>query len=171
MTDKGTENSTIADEHAIDRTADLLIVGGGPGPGEAIKYWVRPDLENRLKEGSIRSRFNARVCAIRPTAVRIETGGSWEDIPADAVFLLTGYHPDVDFLGSAGVIVNLETGAPVHDPETLETNVPGLFLAGSVISGRNTNRVFIENGRFHGGKIVEAICRRLNRGRGPEPRP
>ena len=108
---------------------------------------------------------------LRPAGRAVRSAVCFSQLPPDAVFLLTGYHPDVDFLGSAGVIVNLETGAPVHDPETLETNVPGLFLAGSVISGRNTNRVFIENGRFHGGKIVETICRRLNRGRGPEPRP
>lgn len=143
--------------------AEVTFVHRGARLGEAIKYWVRPDLENRLKEGSIAARFNARLREILPSFVRVESDGACEEIPADAVFLMTGYHPDFEFLREAGIAVNKETCVPVHDPETLETNVPGLFLAGAVISGRNTNLVFIENGRFHGERVVETIRERLAR--------
>ena len=141
--------------------ARVTLVHRGAGLGEAIKYWVRPDLENRLKEGSIAARFNARLREITPSSVHVESDGRSEEIPANAVFLMTGYHPDSEFLQQAGIAVNRETCVPLHDAETLETNVPGLFLAGAVVSGKNTNRVFIENGRFHGEQVVTAICRKL----------
>ena len=141
--------------------AQVTLVHRGAKPGDAIKYWVRPDLENRLKEGSIAARFNACLREILPAFVRVESDGACEEIPADAVFLMTGYHPDFEFLREAGIAVNQETCVPLHDPETLETNVPGLFLAGAVIAGRNTNLVFIENGRFHGERVVSTIRERL----------
>jgi len=156
--------SNSAAETALDLFrggAAVTLVHRGAKLGEDIKYWVRPDLENRLKEGSITAWFNACLREILPSSVRVESDGVCEEIPAEAVFLMTGYHPDFEFLGKAGIAVNPQTCAPLHDPETLETNVPGLFLAGSVISGRNTNRVFIENGRFHGEQVVKTIYRRL----------
>ncbi|MBM3790546.1 MAG: YpdA family putative bacillithiol disulfide reductase, partial [Acidobacteria bacterium] len=125
--------------------------------GSSIKYWVRPDIENRIREGSIAARFDTRVVAIGPSSAMVDSGGGREEIPADAVLLLTGFHPDVELLRRAGVRVDEETLAPEHDPETFETNVPGLFLAGSVAAGKETNRIFIENGRFHGQAIVRAI--------------
>jgi thioredoxin reductase (NADPH) len=130
--------------------------------GDSIKYWVRPDIDNRLKEGSIAGRFDSKVVEITPEAVVIEReGGVREEIPADAVFLLTGYHPDVALMRQAGVRCDEETLAPQMDAETLETNVPGLFVAGGVVAGRNTGNIFIENGRFHGERIVSVVAGRL----------
>ncbi|MEO8258143.1 MAG: YpdA family putative bacillithiol disulfide reductase [Acidobacteriota bacterium] len=131
---------------------------------KTIKYWVRPDIENRIKEGSVAARFNSSVTEIRPASVVITTAGSnaEEELPADAVFLLVGYHTDWDLLQRAGIVLG-DTNVPHYDPETFETNVPGLFLAGGAICGRDTSNVFIENGRFHGEKIVATIAGRMER--------
>jgi thioredoxin reductase (NADPH) len=131
--------------------------------GDSIKYWVRPDIENRIKEGSIAARFQACVVEIRPTEVIVEHGGQREAIPADGVFLLTGYHPDADLMRGAGVECDAETLAPTLNPETFETNVPNLFLAGGCVAGKATGNIFIENGRFHGEKIIRVLADRLAR--------
>jgi thioredoxin reductase (NADPH) len=129
--------------------------------GDTIKYWVRPDIENRIKEGSIPARFETRVVEITPTSVVVEKDGQRDEIPADAVFLLTGYHPDADLMRGAGVDVHPDTLAPALNPETFETNVPNLFLAGGCVAGRATGNIFIENGRFHGEKIIGVLAGRL----------
>lgn len=129
--------------------------------GDSIKYWVRPDIENRLKEGSIASRLESRVVDITRTAVTIEGPGGREALPAEQVFLLTGYHPDVELMRRAGIACDADTLAPSLNPETFETNVPNLFIAGGAIAGRNTGNVFIENGRFHGEKIVSVLAQRF----------
>jgi thioredoxin reductase (NADPH) len=133
-----------------------------------IKYWVRPDIENRIKEESIIARFNTCMTEIRRTSVVVRTHGLGADredeLPADAVFLLTGYRADSDLMTRAGVLLN-GRNAPVVDPETFETNVPGLFVAGGAIAGVDTGTIFIENGRFHGEKIVDVIAsRQMNPG-------
>jgi thioredoxin reductase (NADPH) len=129
-----------------------------------IKYWVRPDIENRIKEGSIGARFNACVAEIRPTSVvvrgTVDSSVGPEEIPADAVFLLTGYRADTDLMVRAGVTLTARQ-APAYDPETFETNVPGLFVAGGALAGEDTGTIFIENGRFHGEKILQVIAARL----------
>jgi len=129
---------------------------------KTIKYWVRPDIDNRIKEGSIAARFNTCLTEIRPTSVVVKANDSGvvEELPADAVFLLTGYHAYWDLMARAGIILR-EKNVPTHDPETLETNVPGLFLAGGAVCGRDTSNIFIENGRFHGEKIIATIAARL----------
>jgi thioredoxin reductase (NADPH) len=145
----------------------VTIVHRAPTLKSTIKYWVRPDIENRIKEGSIAARFGMIVTAIRPTSVVLATCGAGgaggagpdEELPADYIYLLTGYRTDNDLLVRAGVLLNERT-APVHDPVTFETNVPGLFVAGGAIAGVDTGTIFIENGRFHGEKIVEVIARR-----------
>jgi thioredoxin reductase (NADPH) len=126
-----------------------------------IKYWVRPDIENRIKEGSVAARFNTRVVEIRPTEVVLEGPTEREELAADSVLLLTGYHADSDLLIRAGVQCDVVSLKPALDSTTFETNVPGLFLAGGVVSGRDTSGIFIENGRFHGEAIVKAIGERL----------
>ena len=130
--------------------------------GASIKYWVKPDIENRIKEGSIAARFETRVVEIRPHEVVVERDGVRDIIPAEGVFLLTGYLADLDFLRAAGIQV-AANNVPRHDAETFETNVPGLYLAGAVVAGANRGEVFIENGRFHGRVVVEHIARRLGR--------
>ena len=129
--------------------------------GDSIKYWVKPDIENRIKAGSVAARFNARVVAITPTTVVIDQDGAREEIPAEGVFLLTGYHPDVDLMRKAGIRCDEETLAPDLSMETFETNVPNLFIAGGAIAGKKTGNIFIENGRFHGQKIIDVLAQRL----------
>ena len=168
--------------------AHVTIVHRAATLKSTIKYWVRPDVENRIKEGSIAAHFSAVVREIRATSIVIAPSsvapppvppeiafpadGSADfaaparpapraemEIPADAVFLLTGYRADAELLRHAGVTLN-ERDAPVHDPETFETNVSGLFVAGGAIAGVDTGTIFIENGRFHGEKIIQVIAAR-----------
>jgi thioredoxin reductase (NADPH) len=141
--------------------AQVTLVHRRSALGESIKYWVRPDIENRIKEGSIGARFDASVVAITSTDVEIDHLGTRERIPADRVFLLTGYHPDVELMMRAGVRCDPQTLAPDYNPETFETNVPGLFVAGGAVAGKNTGTIFIENGRFHGEKIIAALADRV----------
>ena len=129
--------------------------------GDSIKYWVRPDIENRIKEGSIPARFEARVVEITPTEVIIEQHGQREALPAEAVFLLTGYHPDAELMTRGRRQCDPVTLVPQMNPQTFETNVPNLFLAGGAVAGRNTGSIFIENGRFHGEKIIGVLAERL----------
>ena len=132
--------------------------------GDSIKYWVRPDIDNRIKEGSIQARFETTVCEIRTTDVVVRRAdGTREEIPADGVFLLTGYHPDAELMKAAGIQVEPDTLAPAMNPDTFETNVPNLFLAGGCVAGKATGNIFIENGRFHGEKIIAELAARLSR--------
>ncbi len=129
--------------------------------GSGIKYWVRPDIENRIKEGSVDALFETRVVEIHETNVVVEDAGGQRTLPADAVFLLTGYHPDTTMLQRFGIDVDPKTMVPSHEPDTYETNVPNLFVAGQVVSGIHSGLIFIENGRFHGEMVVKEIVRRL----------
>jgi bacillithiol disulfide reductase len=154
----GGKNS--AAEAALDlfrAGAHVTLVHRRAALGEGIKYWVKPDIENRIREFSIAARFNAHVVEIRPTDIVIDTEGRREELPADAVFLLTGYGADTTLLRDAGVELHAETCGPVHDPLTFETNVPGLYVAGGLVAGKRSGSVFIENGRFHGERVIEAI--------------
>ena len=127
-----------------------------------IKYWVRPDIDNRIKRGEIPALFETEVVEILPDKLRLKTkDGRRSEMANDFVLALIGYHPDYPFLESMGIEIEPEKGRPVHDPETLETNVPGLYVAGGMVSGRETNKIFIENGRFHGGMIVSHLAARL----------
>jgi thioredoxin reductase (NADPH) len=142
--------------------AHVTLVHRHPTLGESIKYWVRPDIENRIKEGSVAAKFEATVVEIRPTEVVVERAGRREEIPCDGVLLLTGYHPDAKLMTAAGVHCHPDTLAPDLNPDTFETNVPNLFLAGGCVAGRATGSIFIENGRFHGEKIIAVLGERLH---------
>jgi thioredoxin reductase (NADPH) len=159
----GGKNS--AAEAALDlyrAGAHVLLVHRREALGESIKYWVKPDIENRIAEGSIGARFSTRVVAITPDDVRLEGPGGPAREPADAVFLLTGYRSDTALLRSAGARIDEAEGAPVHDPATFETTVPGLFVIGACTAGRQSGRIFIENGRFHGEVAVRTIADRVH---------
>jgi thioredoxin reductase (NADPH) len=141
--------------------AHVTLVHRHAALGDTIKYWVRPDIENRIKEGAIPARFETRVVEIRPSHVVVEGPAGREELPAEGVLLLTGYTPDVDLMRRAGIQCDGQTLAPTLHPDTFETNVPNLFVAGGAIAGRHTGNIFIENGRFHGGRIVETLAARL----------
>lgn len=141
--------------------ATVLLVHRGSELGAGIKYWVRPDLENRIKEGSIVARFDTRVVEITPTDVVLEGPEGVSRERADSVLLMTGYRSDTTLLRQAGAEVNDPFCAPVHDADTLESTVPNLFVIGACVAGSQSGRIFIENGRFHGEGVIAEIVTRL----------
>jgi thioredoxin reductase (NADPH) len=140
--------------------ARVTLVHFGPTFDKKIKPWILPDVENRIAEGSIRVRWNRRVQAIDDDHVTVRGADGEERLPADHVYLLTGYAPNVELLRQVGVTIDPATGIPAHDPATLETDVPGVFIAGVVVAGFDANKVFIENGRFHGDRIAAKLLGR-----------
>jgi thioredoxin reductase (NADPH) len=126
-----------------------------------VKYWIKPDIENRIKNGEVKALFNAHVVEITPDAVAVETPAGRQTLKNDFVFAMTGYHPDFDFLERMGVRFEGEDRRPVCDSVTLESNVPGIYLAGVIVAGSRTNEIFIENGRFHGRQIAQALRSKL----------
>ncbi len=157
----GGKNS--AAEAALDlfrNGAKVTLVHRNAQLGATIKYWVRPDIENRIKAGQVHALFETRVKQITSDEVIVENGAGEKRLPARRVFALTGYHPDFEFIESLGVRLDPETRKPALDPNSLESNVPGIHLAGVVIGGRHTSEIFIENGRFHGKQIINALAGR-----------
>lgn len=144
--------------------ARVTLVHRGAAPKATVKYWVRPDLENRIAEGTIAARFAARVEAFVAGGVRIRVAGRVETIAADAAYVLIGYEPDPTLLVGAGVRVDPESLVPRFDERTCETDVPGLYVAGTVQAGRETHRIFIENSRDHAPRLVAHLAARLRAG-------
>jgi thioredoxin reductase (NADPH) len=154
----GGRNSAV--EAALDlyrHGAKVRLVHRGERLSEGVKYWILPDIENRIKAGEIQASFRSTVGSIVPGGVNVDTPDGSVHFPARFVFVLTGFHPDVAHLRAFGIDIDPETLAPRHDQSTFETNIPGLFVAGSAVAGKFNNRIFIENGRLHGGAIVNAI--------------
>jgi thioredoxin reductase (NADPH) len=161
----GGKNSSV--EAALDlwrNGARVKLLVRGKELGTSIKYWVRPDIENRIKAGQIAALFEVKIREIVREGVVVSNGnpsGSGASgtqlVGAKQVFALTGYHPDYEFIENLGVQLDRESRRPALDPNTLESNVKGIYLAGVVVAGKNTNEIFIENGRFHGKQIVDAI--------------
>jgi len=158
----GGKNS--AAEAALDlwrHGARVTLVHRGPQIHSHVKYWVRPDIENRIKNGEIPAYFNSTVQDINADCVVVHTPAGKERLKNDFVFALTGYHPDYDFLRSVGIELSTEQLRPVCDPETLESNVPGIYVAGVIVAGSRTSEIFIENGRFHGKLIASDLRQKL----------
>lgn len=151
--------------------ARVTLVHRRPALKPTVKYWVKPDLENRIAGGAIAARFESVVTAFRPGGVAIRGPRGSELLPADAAYVLLGYEPDVELQRRCGVRVDAETLVPEFDPETCESNVPGLYIAGTLQAGRDTGRIFIENSRIHGEQIVRHVARRLRRRVGGEESP
>jgi len=152
-----------AAESALDlwrSGARVTLVHFGPTFDKKIKPWVLPDFVNREKEGSIAARWDSRVSRIERGAVVITSPRGEERLVADFVYVMTGFAPNVDLLRAIGVPIDPPTGIPTHDPDTLETSVPNVFIAGVVVAGFDANKVFIENGRYHGDKIVARLLGR-----------
>lgn len=153
----GKNSAAIAALELWRHGARVTLVHRGPDIHRHVKYWIKPDIENRIKNGEIRAFFESRVVEITPDTVRLETPSGAEVLPNDFVFALTGYRPDFSFLESMGVRFEGPDRLPVCDPETLQSNVPGIYLAGVIVAGSRTNEIFIENGRFHGRQIARAL--------------
>jgi thioredoxin reductase (NADPH) len=151
----GAKNSAV--EQALNcyrAGARVTLVSRGTGLKPSVKYWLKPDLENRLKAGEIAARWGTTVARIDARHVVITSGADQEElVPADRVYLLTGYQPDFALFLSLGIELEPESCRPSIDPDTLETNAPGIYLAGSVTAGKKISEVFIENGRYDGEKI------------------
>lgn len=137
--------------------ARVTLVHFGPTFDKKIKPWVMPDFTNRVKEGLISVRWNSRVSAITPKEIILTTSAGEEGLKADRVYVMTGFAPSLDLLKAVGVPISPVTGIPQHDSDTLETSVPGVFIAGVVVAGYDANKVFIENGRYHGDRIVARL--------------
>jgi len=126
-----------------------------------VKYWIKPNVENRIKSGEIRAYFHSRVVQILPDSIRVATPDGEKTLQNDFVFAMIGYRPDLDFLAATGITLEPTTQKPRTDPATLESERPGIYLAGVIVAGMHTNEIFIENGRFHGRQIAESIASRL----------
>jgi thioredoxin reductase (NADPH) len=161
----GGKNS--AAEAALDlwrHGARVTLVHRGSQMHNHVKYWVRPDIENRIKAGEITAYFNSTVQEIGADYVVLRTPSGPLHLKNDFAFALTGYHPDYDFLRSVGIELATEQMRPVCDPENLESNVPGIYVAGVIVAGSRTNEIFIENGRFHGKLIAAHLSQELGGG-------
>jgi thioredoxin reductase (NADPH) len=141
--------------------ARVTLIHREAGISSRVKYWIRPNLENRVKNGEIRAYFHSRVVEILPDSIRIATPDGEKTLKNDFVFAMIGYRPDLDFLSATGVSLDSATQKPRTDPATLESERPGIYLAGVIVAGMHTNEIFIENGRFHGRQIAESIASRL----------
>ena len=142
--------------------ARVTLIHRGTGISEKVKYWIKPNIENRIKSGEIQAYFNSQVVEIRPDSILVSTPGGEVLLKNDFLFALTGYSPDLKFLNSIGITLDPESRRPRSDAHTLESERPGIFLAGVIVAGMHTNEIFIENGRFHGKQIAEAIAAQLH---------
>jgi thioredoxin reductase (NADPH) len=157
----GKNSAAIAALDLWRHGARVTLVHRAAAMHRHVKYWILPDINNRIKNGEIKAYFESSILHIHKDSVQLSTPQGQLNIPNDFVFAMTGYHTDFDFLLSLGVHLNGEDRLPACDPKTLESNVPGLYLAGVIVAGSRTNEIFIENGRFHGRQIAEDIQAKL----------
>jgi len=157
----GKNSAAIASLELWWTGARVTLVHRGHGIHKNVKYWIKPNIENRVKNGEIPAYFNSRVKAIYPTCVLLETPNGEVTVKNDFVFALTGYHPDLEFMARLGICLDPGTQKPRTNPQTLESDRPGIYLAGVIVAGMHTNEIFIENGRFHGKQIADSIAKAL----------
>jgi thioredoxin reductase (NADPH) len=142
--------------------ARVTLIHRGSGISEKVKYWIKPNIENRIKVGEIQAYFRSQIVEILPDSIVVSTPQGEIVLKNDFVFALTGYSPDLNFLNSIGITLESATQKPRTDPLTLESERSGIYLAGVIVAGMHTNEIFIENGRFHGKQIADAIAARLS---------
>jgi thioredoxin reductase (NADPH) len=158
----GAKNSaSIAALELFWTGARVTLIHRGPGIEHHVKYWIKPNIENRIKSGEIAAYFHSRLLEIAVDSIRILTPEGEIMLKNDFVFAMTGYQPDWKFLNAAGITLEPETRRPRTQPQTLESERTGIYLAGVIVAGMHTNEIFIENGRFHGQLIAEAIRNKL----------
>jgi thioredoxin reductase (NADPH) len=141
--------------------ARVTLIYRGPGISDSVKYWIKPNIENRIKNGEIRAYFHSRVVEIQKDSIRIATPEGEVLLKNDFVFALIGYRPDLAFLNSTGIALEPATLRPRTNPETLESDRAGIYLAGVIVAGMHTNEIFIENGRLHGCLIAQSIASKV----------
>ncbi|HKT24779.1 MAG TPA: YpdA family putative bacillithiol disulfide reductase [Terriglobales bacterium] len=157
----GKNSAAIAALELWRHGARVTLVHRGPTMHKNVKYWILPDIENRIRNGEVTAHFETIIREIRERSVLLETQGRSFEIANDFVFALTGYHPDYDFLRSLGIQITGNDCRPYCNTESLESNVPGIYLAGVIVAGARTSEIFIENGRFHGRQIAADLARKL----------
>ena len=161
----GKNSAAIAALELWRHGAHVTLVHRGPDIHRHVKYWIKPDIENRIKNGEITAYFESQVSDIDLDSVTLQTPAGEIKLKNDFVFALIGYHPDFEFLENLGVQSEGPDRMPVCDPVTLESNIPGIYLAGVIVAGNRTNEIFIENGRFHGQQIASDLAAKPFRGR------
>jgi len=154
----GKNSAAIAALELWRHGARVTLVHRDPELHRHVKYWIKPDIENRIKAGEIKAYFSTQLVEVMPDAVVLKTPDGLKTIANDFVFAMTGYHPDFGFLEAMGVRFEGPDRLPACDAETLESNVKGIYLAGVIVAGSRTNEIFIENGRFHGKQIARALA-------------
>jgi thioredoxin reductase (NADPH) len=160
----GKNSAAIAALDLYRHGARVTMVHRGAALRPGIKYWIMPDIDNRIKNGEITAYFNTVVKEIQHNRVLISSAAGEKWLKNDFVLAMTGYHPDFDLQKSVGIHIDETSGRPECNPETLETNAPGVYLAGVLVAGTHTSEIFIENGRFHGRQIAADIARKVQRG-------
>jgi thioredoxin reductase (NADPH) len=145
--------------------ARVTLIHRGAGISDSVKYWIKPNIENRIKNGEIKGYFHSSVTEIGSDSIVVSTPTGEIILKNDFVFAMTGYRPDLEFLGDQGITLQPDTLRPCTNPDTLESERPGIFLAGVIVAGMHTNEIFIENGRFHGKLIADAIARQVSQTR------
>jgi thioredoxin reductase (NADPH) len=160
----GKNSAAIAALELYWTGARVTLIHREPQLSSSIKYWIKPNIENRLKSGEITGYLSSTVEEITEDCIRVRTPGGEKWLKNDFVFALTGYHPDLEFLRRAGIEFDPTTRRPRTNPDTLESDRVGIYLAGVLVAGMHTNEIFIENGRFHGGLIARDIAARLGGG-------
>lgn len=158
----GKNSAAIAALELFWTGARVTLIHRGAGISDHVKYWIKPNIENRIRSGEIKAYFHSTVTAIDPDAIHVATPEGEIVLRNDFVFALTGYRPDVEFMASMGITLDAQTRKPHTNPETLESERAGVYLAGVLVAGMHTNEIFIENGRMHGAAIAEDIRRRLS---------
>jgi thioredoxin reductase (NADPH) len=157
----GKNSAAIAALELWRHGARVTLIHRGAEMHRHVKYWIKPDIENRIKNGEIQALFESQVTEIAFDTITVETPQGTKTLANDFVFALTGYHPDFDFLEGLGVECAGEDRLPACHTQTLESNVAGIYLAGVIVAGERTNEIFIENGRFHGRQIAAALAEKL----------
>jgi thioredoxin reductase (NADPH) len=157
----GKNSAAIAALDLWRHGAHVTLVHRGAAMHHHVKYWILPDINNRIKNGEVTAYFSSSVTRISKDSVELLTPQGAVTLDNDFVFALTGYHPDFDFLNAVGVQMEGKDRCPACDPQSLESNIPGLYLAGVIVAGMRTNEIFIENGRFHGRQIAQDIEAKL----------
>lgn len=157
----GGKNSSVdASIELVKAGARVTVLYRGNEYSPSVKPWILPEFDSLIRNGIIKMEFRAHVKEITEDRVFYIQDGIDKEVKNDFVFAMTGYHPDHEFLKSMGIFIDAETGRPKYDEITMETNVDGVFIAGVIAAGNNANEIFIENGRFHGGQIAQAILKR-----------